>query len=116
MFPAFINLVTFSNIVPKTNVFGTGKTTKASAWNQALAAAAEAGFLAQPRNARRAELVAKPVSREISRQVRPCARREAILEASAPTLGLPSLVPLALAFFKPERTRSTIKLRSNSAM
>jgi hypothetical protein len=43
-------------------------------------------------------------------------RDRAILEASAVTLGLPSVVPLALAFFKPERTRSTIRLRSNSAM
>jgi hypothetical protein len=42
--------------------------------------------------------------------------REAILEASTITRGLPSILPLARAFRSPARTRSWIRARSNSAM
>ena len=42
-------------------------------------------------------------------------RRAAILERSTAFLGLPSFLPLALAFRRPARTRSAIRLRSSSA-
>src|SRR5579864_844926 len=53
---------------------------------------------------------------EIAAQERPCARRAAILSASAITRGLPRRLPLARAEAMPERTRSRINSRSNSAM
>src|ERR1019366_4585276 len=56
-----------------------------------------------------------PVSRQTALQEQPWVRRDAILEASTATLGLPSLLPLALAFLMPARTRSAIRLRSSSA-
>ncbi len=55
------------------------------------------------------------LSREIVLQDCPWARRVAILEASTVTLGRPILLPLALAFLMPARTRSAIRLRSSSA-
>ena len=54
--------------------------------------------------------LAKPVSRQTVLQERPWARRTAILAASTATLGLPSRLPLALAFLIPGRTRSAIEL------
>ena len=45
---------------------------------------------------------------EIVRHEAPCERKVAILEASAVTCGLPSLVPLLRAFLKPARTLSTM--------
>src|ERR1700729_1741181 len=48
-------------------------------------------------------------------QVRPSARRAAILEASTNFLGRPSCFPLARAFRSPAFTLSTMSDRSNSA-
>src|ERR1017187_10061064 len=56
-----------------------------------------------------------PVSRWIALQDCPLERRAAILEVSTATLGLPSRLPLVLAFLIPARTRSAIRLRSSSA-
>src|SRR6516165_6471285 len=56
-----------------------------------------------------------PVSLQTLLQDRPSERRVAILAASTATLGRPILLPLALTFLIPARTRSAIKLRSSSA-
>jgi hypothetical protein len=56
-------------------------------------------FLGKPENARWAEPLLIPASDTISRQERPCARRAAILEASANTRGLPRRLPLGLKRF-----------------
>ena len=77
--------------------------------------AARETFLSHQRTARLALAVFVPTSRAISRQEHPCARRAAIFVASTILRGLPSVFPLARAFRSPARTRSTIKLRSNSA-
>src|ERR1035438_9937357 len=75
----------------------------------------DAGICGRLYNARCAVPLPMPVSRWIVPQECPWERREAILEASTATLGLPSVLPLALAFLIPARTRSAIRLRSSSA-
>ena len=57
----------------------------------------------------------RPVSAQISRQERPCARRAAILRASVIFRGCPRCFPFARAFRNPALTRLAIKLRSSSA-
>ena len=56
-----------------------------------------------------------PSSEAIARKESPCARSAVTLPASTILRGLPSVFPFARAFRNPARTRSTIKLRSNSA-
>jgi len=57
-----------------------------------------------------------PSSVAIFLQPQPCLRSSAILEASTWARGLPGRLPLARAAAKPDRTRSRISSRSNSAM
>jgi hypothetical protein len=52
----------------------------------------------------------------IAAQETPSARKQAILSASTAFLGLPNRLPLAFAAASPDRTRSRISSRSNSAM
>lgn len=57
-----------------------------------------------------------PNNFEIAVQDRTLARRPGTLEASTATRGLPSRFPRLLASANPERTRSRISSRSNSAI
>jgi hypothetical protein len=74
------------------------------------------GFLGKPRTARWAVPLLRPVSSQIAAQERPALRRLAILEPSTLTRGLPSRFPRDFAKAIPDRTRSLINSRSNSAM
>jgi len=60
--------------------------------------------------------MAIPVWREIARQEAPEARRRATCKLFKTTGGRPSRLPLARAMAIPERTRSRINSRSNSAI
>src|ERR1700730_18117361 len=56
-----------------------------------------------------------PISIAIAAHERPSERRLLILVRLTLTRGRPNCLPLALAFRNPARTRSAIRLRSNSA-
>jgi hypothetical protein len=83
--------------------------------NQEVAQRPLAGFLGRLAKARCAVPLPMPSSEEIAAQERPSSRRTAILEASAATRGLPRCLPRLLASARPERARSRINSRSNSA-
>src|SRR5215469_18370856 len=72
-------------------------------------------FLADERAKRHTVPSPIPSSLAIFAQESPCARNVAILRASTIVRGRPSRFSFARAFRSPARTRSAIKLRSNSA-
>lgn len=137
--PHFLSLLEYRNIdrsPPETLVSGGMKSAFFAVPTKKLTGSVTEGFLADreiaeaiqpestrpdrqaaiPANARLTVPSPIPNSTAIAVQERPCARREMILAVSASTRGRPKIFPLARADASPDRTRSRISSRSNSAM
>src|ERR1700733_8104544 len=100
---------------PQTDGFAPLESLESATQSTGLATGFADRFLPRTECDRLAVLALTPSLRPISRQKTPEGRNRAICEASPWDVGPPMRFPLVRAFRKPAFTRSTIRLRSNSA-